>query len=294
MKAKFVNPFIDFGFNKIFGEEASKYIFKDFLNTLLPEEDQISQLTFNSNEFPRAYSYCIDAYCENNRGEKFIIELQKAEQKYYKDRFAFCSCFPIIDYSQRFGWNTNFKKAYCIGLHNFTFKDDANESERNEVIHYVKIKNPDSVQFFEKLTHLYLEIPNFNKTEKELNNRLDLWLYFIKNVEDFETIPTILNDAIFIKAFENTEIAKFNDSETIQFEHSLKVYRDLLAVIEYAFNSGKKEGYKRGFNKSFNEGKIVDKIEIIHKLIAKNYDNQTIAELTNFSLEEIEALRKPK
>ena len=34
MKAKYINPFTDFGFKKIFGEEASKELLIDFLNAL--------------------------------------------------------------------------------------------------------------------------------------------------------------------------------------------------------------------------------------------------------------------
>ncbi|OXA81140.1 hypothetical protein B0A56_06165, partial [Flavobacterium columnare NBRC 100251 = ATCC 23463] len=45
MKAKYINPFTDFGFKKIFGEEASKNLLIDFLNALLPEYDQIKELS---------------------------------------------------------------------------------------------------------------------------------------------------------------------------------------------------------------------------------------------------------
>ena len=45
MISKYVNPFTDFGFKKIFGEEGSKFLLMDFLNTLLPEENKISSDT---------------------------------------------------------------------------------------------------------------------------------------------------------------------------------------------------------------------------------------------------------
>ena len=35
---KYINPFTDFGFKKIFGEEANKDIMLDFLNELLRDE----------------------------------------------------------------------------------------------------------------------------------------------------------------------------------------------------------------------------------------------------------------
>ena len=48
MKAKYINPFTDFGFKKIFGEEASKPQLLDFLNAILPENDRIVSLSFKN------------------------------------------------------------------------------------------------------------------------------------------------------------------------------------------------------------------------------------------------------
>ncbi|WP_407653815.1 PD-(D/E)XK nuclease family transposase [Arcicella gelida] len=46
--------------------------------------------------------------------------------------------------------------------------------------------------FYDRLTYIYLEMPNFKQTETDLQIRLDKWLYFIKHLEDFQTIPTII------------------------------------------------------------------------------------------------------
>ncbi|MBN2890882.1 MAG: PD-(D/E)XK nuclease family transposase, partial [Bacteroidales bacterium] len=37
---RFINPFTDFGFKKIFGEEANKDLLIDFLNELLSFQNQ--------------------------------------------------------------------------------------------------------------------------------------------------------------------------------------------------------------------------------------------------------------
>ena len=56
MNAKYVNPFTDFGFKKIFGEEASKPLLIDFLNALLPLTIKIIDLTFkNTEQFGQTY-----------------------------------------------------------------------------------------------------------------------------------------------------------------------------------------------------------------------------------------------
>ena len=74
MRAKYVNPFTDFGFKKIFGEEASKPLLIDFLNALLPEQNKIANLTFKNNEQlgqTEADTKAIyDIYCETESGEK--------------------------------------------------------------------------------------------------------------------------------------------------------------------------------------------------------------------------------
>ena len=50
MKAKYINPYTDFGFKKLFGEEGSKDLLIDFLNQLLPAYHQIANLTFRNSE----------------------------------------------------------------------------------------------------------------------------------------------------------------------------------------------------------------------------------------------------
>ena len=245
MKAKYLNPFTDFGFKKIFGEEASKPLLIDFLNALLPHTNKIVDLTFKNNEqlgqtdLDRKAIY--DIYCENEKGEKFIVELQKAKQNYFKERTIYYSTFPIREQAEKGEWNYNLKAVYCIGILDFTFDDYETETEKSEVVHKIKLKNQNGKTFYDKLTFIYLEIPNFKLTENRLETRLDKWIYFIKHLEDFQTIPTIITDEVFNKAFEKAELAKFGQVELANYESSLKVYRDLKAVIDTAFTDGKTE-----------------------------------------------------
>ena len=243
MKAKYVNPFTDFGFKKIFGEEASKPMLIDFLTSLLPET-HIVDLTFKDkdklgrNEDDRKAIY--DIYCENNKGEKIIVELQKAKQNYFKDRTVYYATFPIQEQAAKGEWNYQLNYVYCVGILDFKF-DDKVENGSGEVIHTVQLKDQRNKVFYEKLKFVYLEMPHFIKEEHELETRLDKWLYFIKRLEDFQNIPEIFKDDVFIQAFKTAEIAKYNEDERYDYEQSLKVYRDLKAVIDTAFDDGKSE-----------------------------------------------------
>ena len=270
MKARFINPFTDFGFKKIFGEEASKPLLIDFLNSLLPEKNQIVNLTFKNNEqlgsseLDRKAIY--DIYCENDKGEKFIVELQKAKQNYFKERTIYYSTFPIREQAEKGEWNYNLAAVYCIGILDFTFDDYETELERYEYLHTIKLKNQNGKIFYDKLTYVYLEMPNFNKTEAELKNRLDKWLYFIKHLEDFQSIPAIFSDEVFEKAFEKAELSKLGHVDLNKYENSLKFYRD----------------YKNTIDTAFDEGKIEGKIETAKKLKALGVDINIISNCNYF------------
>ena len=282
MKAKYINPFTDFGFKKIFGEEASKPLLLDFLNALLPQQNKIIDLSFKNTEqlgqtdADRKAIY--DIYCENQEGEKFIVELQKAKQNYFKERTIYYSTFPIREQAEKGEWNYNLKAVYCVGILDFTFDDYENEPEKCEVVHTIKLKNQRGKTFYDKLTYIYLEMPNFKHTESELKTRLDKWLYFIRHLEDFQTIPTIFKDEVFTQAFEKAELARFDQAELDSYENSLKIYRDLKGVIDTAFDEGKLEG------------KLERNIEIAKALKESEISTDIIIKTTGLSETEIKKL----
>ena len=229
--SRYINPFTDFGFKKLFGTEINKDLLIDFLNTILPEESRITTLTFLTTEqlgegaFDRKAVF--DVYCENERGEKFIVEMQKAEQDYFKDRSIFYSTFPIREQAKRGNdWDFELKAIYTIGLLDFVFdKSPLNDDLlHHEVVLYDK--NTQSV-FYHKLTYIYLELLKFHKTEAELETNFDKWLFLLCHMEVLDGCHTKLQSKIFEKAFATAEIAHYSEAEQ-RYEESLKVYRDLI------------------------------------------------------------------
>ena len=275
MKPRYIDPFTDFGFKKIFAEEDSKPLLIDFLNNLLPES-RIVTLAFKDkekqgkSEDERKAVY--DIYCENDKGEKIIIELQKVKQNYFKDRTIYYSTFPIQEQAAKGEWNYELKAVFCVGILDFKFDED--KLSKGEVIHTVQLKDQYNQVFYNKLKFVYLEMPHFNKSENELETRLDKWLYFIKHLEDFQTIPQIFKDEIFEKAFEKAEIANYSELERNEYEQSLKTYRDLKSAFETAFDDGKLEG----------------KLEIAKSLIENGVSIDLIIKTTGLTLEQIQNL----
>ena len=247
MKAKYINPFTDYGFKKLFGEEASKRLLISFLNDLLPRKDKIINLTFKKNEqqgdivISRKAVY--DIFCEDEKGSQFIVEMQNAKQLHFRDRAVYYSTFPIRDQAQKGDWDFKLEAVYCVGLLGFEFEK---ENVGKEYINNVQFKNQNNKVFYDKLTFIFIELPKYNKKENELETHFDKWLYFLKNLESCDKIPDILKEEIFEEAFKVAEIANFTPKEISEYEESLKIYRDNNNVIETAKAEGKEEGREEG------------------------------------------------
>jgi predicted transposase/invertase (TIGR01784 family) len=303
MSARFINPYTDFGFKKIFGEEASKHLLKDFLNALLPAVTQITKLDFkNAEQLGQSdldRRAIFDIYCENQNGEKFIVELQKAKQNFFKDRTVFYSTFPIQEQAEKGNWDFKLQAVYCVGILDFTFDDYETEPEKSQVLHTIKLKDQNNKIFYDKLTYLYLEMPNFRKTEEQLSGQLDKWLYFIKNLENFSEIPRIFgNEEIFSDAFHKAELAQLHPEDHVRYQHSLKIYRDIKNVIDTAYDEGKVEGLlegraegeAKGLAEGEAKGKAEEKVGIARAMKAQGLDVSLISTITSLSISEINLL----
>ncbi len=295
MSVVYVNPFTDFGFKKIFGEEASKPQLMDFLNAILKERGPITNLTFKNNEqlgqSIDAKGVIFDIYCENESGEKFIVELQKNKQDWFKERTVYYSTFPIQEQVEKGTQKYELKAVYCIGILDFVFNDYPTEAENNDWYHEIKLKDNLGKVFYDKLTFIFLEMPNYKKKESELVSQLDKWIYFIKYLEDFQNIPEIFkNEVVFVNAFEKAELAKLTKAQYDNYQKSIKAYRDLYSVLDTAENKGKQVGIDIGIEIGIDIGDKQRQIKMAINCIKEGMKIDQIALLTELSLEEIRTL----
>ncbi|SEH07306.1 Rpn family recombination-promoting nuclease/putative transposase [Candidatus Venteria ishoeyi] len=282
IKDKYISPFTDFGFKKLFGSEPNKDILIDFLNELLQKDTgRITDLTYLSPEQlgrdADSRKAIFDIYCESESGEKFIVELQKAKQNYFKDRSIYYSTFPIQQQAEKGDWNFKLNAVYTIGILDFVFDEDKHDSA---VFHHEVqlIDKKTNKVFYDKLTYVYLEMPKFNKTENELETHFDKWLYVLKNLEDLSSRPVKLQERIFAKLFEQAALGNYTEAEYAAYEESLKIYRDLKNSIDTAFDDGKAEGE-------------IETLRLIAKKMKQKGDPvSTIIELTGLSQSQIDKL----
>ena len=239
---RYVNFYTDFAFKKLFGTEINKDLLISFLNALLQGREEIREITYLNTEHLGTQEYdrraVFDVYCKYDRGEHILVEMQKGEQQFFKDRSIYYSTFAIREQAPRGEWNYGLKGIYTIGILNFCF-----ETSDPSYYHEVKLMETSTKEvFYDKLTFIYLEMPKFTKTEDELETMFDKWLYAIRNLASLMDRPRALQEKVFHRLFEAAEIAKFDRKERYEYEESLKVYRDWYSVMETAELRGEKRG----------------------------------------------------
>lgn len=239
---KYINPLTDFGFKKLFGTEPNKNLLTDFLNELLPEKHKIEDLTYAKNEHLGDQvidrTAIFDIYCKGKSGERFIVEVQKAKQNYFKDRSVYYSSFPIQEQAKKTEWDYKLEPVYTVGVLDFEFDD---HKEEKEIVHFVELKNQRCEVFFDKLKYIYIELPKFQKTEEELETHFDKWLYIFRHLSKLQDRPKKLQEKIFQQLFKAAEIAKFSPKEKKAYEESLKAYRDIKNVVDASKEEGREE-----------------------------------------------------
>lgn len=267
---RYINLLTDFGFKRLFGSEPNKALLIDFLNVILPTKHTIADLSYKSNENVGNTAIdrkaIFDIYCESTTGEKFIVEIQKAKQNYFKDRSVYYSTFPIQEQAIQGDWNYKLFSVYTIGILDFIFDEHKNDEN---FLHTVELKNQKCEVFYDKLKFIYVELPKFKKKVEELETHFEKWLFLFRHLSELDAPPEKLQEGIFNQLFEIAEIARFTPEEQRAYQNSLKYYRDLNNVVETSRQEGIEEGIVIGREEGIEEGIVIGREEGIKSLLLK-------------------------
>ena len=239
-----------------------------------------------------------DVYCENEKGEKFIVEMQNASQKYFKDRSLYYATFPIREQAQKGEvWNYELKHVYVVALLNYDMTDSA--FAQDTINHDVGLLDKQTHRVFnDKLTFKYVEIAKFKKSIEELKTNYDKWIYVLQNLSRLDRQPRYLQTEVFSRLFNQAEIARFSKTELREYEDSLKAYRDMKNSLDNAeekglakgLAKGRAEGLVEGRAEGLAEGKKDKAVEIAKKLLEMDMPIDAIMKATGLSQEEITKL----
>jgi len=292
---RYINPYTDFGFKKLFGTEMNKDLLISFLNAVLANKEQeIEDVQYlNGENLGEGYGdrrSVFDVYCKTVTGSRFIVEMQKAEQSYFKDRSIYYSTFAIREQGVKGkSWNYRLDDVYTVGVLNFIFPGD--EYPADKYRHEIKLKDvEDNHVFYDKLTFVYLEMPKFSKTEDELETMFDKWMFVLRNLSLLLDRPKALQDRVFDKLFRQAEIARYTPEERRQYEASVKEYWDYTSIMDTAYMKGEKKGLEKGLEQGREEGRAEVKLTMASRMKADGLPIEAIAKYTGLTIGEISKL----
>ena len=300
---KFINPFSDYGWKKIFGSEVSKDLIISFLNEVLQHE-VIVDITFRNVEMlglkEDQRRAVFDIFCENEKGEVFIVEMQKSRQKYFSDRVLYYASFAIQQQSMiveeklvkesettRKRWNYHISKVYVVCVLNYIMDASRPDKYRWDI---VRMDRELKLPFSETLNEIYLEMPKFVLPLHQCDTLYKKWLYVLNNIEIMERLPEELNNQIFRKLKSIVEVQRRTPDQRLEYELSLSVERDLLAALDTSFEDGMEKGKAEGKAEGKMEGKIEEQRLIAAKFKKQGLSLETISQCTGLSVKEIEEL----
>ncbi len=283
MKTKrYIDPLNDIAFKKIFGSDPNKDLLIDFLNQVLRGRRKIVDLVYNKNEHhgigKNVGSVSFDLLCTGDKGEQFLVEVQRERHANFKERSLFyisrliSGQAPIGEVKE---WNYALKEVYFIAiLGKFTIEDS-----KQKFLYDICLSERESGEiFYDKLGYTYIQLLNFVKREDELESDLDRWLYVLKHMSEMGKMPTYLRKPIFKKMFNIAEYSNLTEEERMNYDASLKRDWDSYSALETAKQDGK------------IEGKIEEKLEIARNLKSMKLDVESIIKATGLSKEEIDQL----
>ena len=242
---KFINPFTDIGFKRIFGQEMSKPLLLDFLNNLLKGEKRIVNIKFLDKEQPAEYSgdrsLIYDIFCRTDNGERIIVEMQNKEQPNFADRCLYYYSQAIARQGEKgTDWRYHVDAVYLIAFINFHMDGLGDEFRTDVVLYNLQKKEV----FSDKERFIFLQLPNFRKEADECDNDFERWIYVLKNMDILDRMPWAAKDSVFHKLAEIAEVSNMSKEERIKYDSALRHYRDTISVLQGAEDKGWAEGVK--------------------------------------------------
>ena len=218
-----------------------------------------------------------DYMCRDKSGAIFIVEMQQYKEKHWFKRCVSYACRSYDRQNHR-GEKYDVPPVFLIGLMGVDIDNVDPELWKDRFV--------SEYTFREKLTHevladtifvIFAELAKFNKEPEECLTKQDQMLYILKNSGTFTEIyrPLWDNFDALESILEKMKIAGFDEIKRMQYEKDMYDERRRNGEIAAA--------QEEGMNK--------ERIRIAEKMLEAGMPIDQIAQITDLTIEEIEALR---
>lgn len=281
---KYLDPKNDIAFKKIFGEEKHKQIPIDFINATLglKGKDKIVNLEFlKTEQLPEISSRkknFIDVLVQDQRGIKYIVEMQVASFEEFAKRAqfytakAYCAHFNV---GERYG---KLKKVVFLAITNYDIFPNKKGYKSDHRLLDTKTYEHDLKDF----SFTFIELPKFQKAIDDLETLEDRWFYFLKHAtEDVDVEKVIANHPEIREAYEVLDKHYWSEKDLQSYEDMMKYEADMHGALETAEKTG------------LHKGKAERSREVASKMLKRGRPIEEIMEDTDLTAKEIRSLTQP-
>lgn len=286
----------DYMFKRIFGSEECKDILIAFLNRIVGN-GEITDVAFLNTEHlgptEDDRKAVFDISVRTQSGEEYIVEMQLAQQTHFRDRALFYTGYPVINQAERarekyiethgdpagFRWDFSLKPVRFIGVVNFSMDHGPGWDERRYHSSYRLREDMAGELLHDKLQFIFLELARFDKTEDELEDYYDKWMYLFKNMQRLHDRPESFNEKEFDRLFDMAKICNFTPEQYNNYQEAQKMKYDYENTIDFARQQGREIGREE------------ERICVAKNLLVMGLSVEQIAEATKLPVEEIQKLR---
>lgn len=279
----YVDPLSDWGWKTLFGTDRYKEHLISFINAVYPELG-VTDISYQNNEDPgdseSSRSSRFDLVCATDKGDTVLVEVQKAEQRYFYERGLWTSSFKIRDQALKGDWDYHLKGVYSIGIINFEpEKIEGYSWDDDAFFHSFTLREDRNYQPMTNLLRFsFVAVKKFRKSLGELDNILEKWVYLLGNLKRLDGRPKELQDRVFESFFRAAEIAKLPPGQQQNYRRSLMNENDWHNAINHAEYKGELKGIEK------------ERLKTARNLKSLGVAVEIIVKATGLSEEEVRAL----
>ncbi|MBO5815693.1 MAG: Rpn family recombination-promoting nuclease/putative transposase [Bacteroidales bacterium] len=300
----------DFMFKRIFGSEENKDVLIAFLNRML-KDVEIEDVTFiethHLGETADDRQSVFDLSCRCRNGSTFIVEMQKARQKNFRERALYYTSYPILEQGRKareryervktqrsrqglpvhkFKWEYDLKPVIMVSILNFKLEHCHNWPQERCYSSYSIREETYGERLTNNLRYVFLELGRFKKEVCDLVDPYEKWMYLFCHMPDLPERPEGFDEIEFDRLFNLANINNFTDEELYAYRQSLEHMSDYLNTIDYARDEGRELGREEGRE----EGRRI----IIRHLYSKGMPASQIADYLDMTLDKVESILAEK
>ncbi len=190
----FMDPTYDFIFKRLFSSSDHLNVPISFINAVCRYKglDRVATATFlNQEQLPgntelRRGKTMVDIYCENQRGHKFIIEMQRGPDDHLISRLVL---YFSRMFASQYGPKRNYDALYPVIVIAIALTIPALTHKKTYRSAHFLLDEETHERDITEVGFILVELDKFTKTEAELETDEDKWLYLLKMIGEAEETP---------------------------------------------------------------------------------------------------------